>query len=225
MNQLPFTVYDFFGYLASGAVVLAGCTAAFVGYEPFESSPGLLVGFILVIAIYVIGHIVANLAGDLIERRLVRSRLHPPTEILLGFQTPGKMEAKLLPGYSTPLPTGVKDQIIKLAQPRTGDALFFHCHAVMKSDSAVQVRLETFLNLYGFCRNMTLALLIVAFSLVAGLILGTAETGPAVGPGWWVLGSVVGAIGMFYRYLKFYRQFAVELLTSYAERKQGNDAG
>jgi hypothetical protein len=31
---------------------------------------------------------------------------------------------------------------------------------------------------------------------------------------------VLGAIGMFYRYLKFYRQFAVELLTSYAERKQ-----
>jgi len=223
MNQLPFTVYDFFGYLASGAVVLAGCTAAFVGYEPFEGSPGVLVGFILVIAIYVLGHIVANLAGDLIERRLVRSHLNPPTEILLGFRAPGKVEAKLLPGYSTPLPAGVRDQILSLAQPRTGDALFFHCHAVMKSDSAVQARLETFLNLYGFCRNMTLALLIVACSLAAGLGLGTADTGPTVSPGWWLLGSVLGAIGMFYRYLKFYRQFAVELLTSYAERKQGND--
>lgn len=220
MNQLPFTVYDFFGYLASGAVVLAGCTAAFIGYQPFEGSPGLLVGFILVITIYVIGHIVANLAGDLIERRLVRARLHPPTELLLGFQVAGKMEARLLPGYSTPLPAGVKDQIKKLAQPRTGDALFFHCHAVMKSDTAVQVRLETFLNLYGFCRNMTLALLIVAPSLATGLILGTADTGPTVSPGWWLLGSALGAIGMFYRYLKFYRQFAVELLTSYAERRR-----
>lgn len=220
MNQLPFSVYDFFGYLASGAVVLAAFTAAFIGYEPFETSPGLLVGFILVITIYILGHIVANLAGDLIERRLVRSRLQPPTEILLSFQTPDKWVARLFPGYSTPLPTGVQNRVKELAEPRVGDALFFHCHAVMKSNSVVQGRLETFLNLYGFCRNMALALVIAAVCLGAGLVLGTAETGPFAGPGCWIGASMLGAVGMFYRYLKFYRQFAVELLTSYAEREQ-----
>jgi hypothetical protein len=218
MNQLPFSVYDFFGYLASGAVVLAGCVASFAGYEPFEQSPNLLVGFILVITIYVLGHMVANIAGDLIERRIVRSRLRSPTDILLGFHAPGTVESKLFPGYTTPLPTAVQERIKKLAEPRTGEALFFHCHAVMKSDSVVQGRLETFLNLYGFCRNMALALVIVAISLSAGLIVGTAETGPVAGPGWWLAAGLLGAIGMFYRYLKFYRQFAVELLTSYAER-------
>lgn len=220
MNQLPFSVYDFFGYLASGAVVLAAGVASFAGYEPFEQSPSLLVGFILVIAIYVLGHIVANLAGDLIERRLVRSRLLPPTDILLGFHAPGRRATKLFPGYSTPLPDAVRDRVKKLAEPRTGDALFFHCHAVMKSDPVVQGRLETFLNLYGFCRNMTLSLLIVAISLGVGMILDTAETGPVAGPGWWLAASLIGALGMFYRYLKFYRQFGVELLTSYAEKEQ-----
>ena len=219
MNQLPFSVYDFFGYLASGAVVLAGFAASFAGHEPLEQSPSLLVGFILVITIYVLGHIIANLAGDLIERRFVRSHLRPPSDILLGFDTPHGLKSKLFPGYFTPLPTTVQDRIKTLAEPRRGEALFFHCHAVMKSDSVVQGRLETFLNLYGFCRNMALALVIVALSLGAGLALGTAETGPVAGPGWWLAAALVGAIGMLYRYLKFYRQFALELLTSYAERK------
>jgi hypothetical protein len=221
MNQLPFSVYDFFGYLASGAVVLAGCTAAFIGYGPFEKSPGLLIGFVLIITIYILGHIIANLAADLIERRLVRARLHSPTEILLGFYSPGGWETKLFPGYTNPLPSGVQDRVKELAAPRTGESLFFHCHAVMKSDSVVQGRLGTFLNLYGFCRNMTLALLVVALSLGAGMILGTAETGPDAGPGWWLAAALIGALGMFYRYLKFYRQFGVELLTSYAEKDQG----
>lgn len=220
MNQLPFSVYDFFGYLASGVVVLAGITTAFVGYEPLEESPTLLVGLLLIITAYVVGHIVANLAGDLVERRLVRDRLRPPTDILLGSHAPGRVVRAILPGYSTPLPRGVQERINELAGRRSGDTLFFHCHALMKSDSAVQGRLDTFLNLYGFCRNMAVALIVAAICLAIGLALDTAETGPDVAPGWWVAAAVLAALGMLYRYLKFYRQYAVELFTSYAERDE-----
>jgi hypothetical protein len=218
MNQLPFSVYDFFGYLASGVVVLAGLTTAFIGYEPLQKSPSLLVGLLLVIAAYVVGHILGNLAGDLIERRLVRNRLRPPTDILLGSHAPGRLVRAIFPGYSTPLPSGVQNQVKELAGSRSGDTLFFHCHAVMKSDSVVQGRLETFLNLYGFCRNMAVALAIAAICLAVGLLLNTAETGPDVAPGWWLAAAVLAGLGMLYRYLKFYRQYAVELFTSYAER-------
>jgi hypothetical protein len=31
------------------------------------------------------------------------------------------------------------------------------------------------------------------------------------------LAAFVGAIGMFYRYLKFFRQYSLELYTTYAE--------
>ncbi len=218
MNQLPFSVYDFFGYLASGVVVLAGLTTAFIGYEPLQRSPNLLVGFLLVITAYVVGHIVGNLAGDLIERRLVRNRLHPPSEILLGSHTPGPRVKAILPGYSTPLPSRVQVQIKELAGSRAGEALFFHCHAVMKSDPVVQARLDMFLNLYGFCRNMAVALSIAAICLAIGLGLDTAETGPDVPPEWWLAAAVLAALGMLYRYLKFYRQYSVELFTSFAER-------
>jgi hypothetical protein len=218
LNQLPFSVYDFFGYLASGAVVLAGITVGFVGYEPLRDTPSLLIGLILLVAAYITGQIVANLAGDLVERRLVADRLHRPTEILVGAYVPGRIASWLLPGYSTALPSRVQEQITGQAGGRVGEALFFHCHAVMKSDSVVQARLETFITLYGFCRNMLVALLLVAVSLGVGLIIGSADTGPIVSPAWWLVAAVFAAVGMFYRYLKFYRQYALELLTSYAER-------
>jgi len=87
----------------------------------------------------------------------------------------------------------------------------------MKADAVVQGRLDTFLNLYGFCRNTMVAMLIAAACLLAGILLGTAETGLVAGPGWWVGLCLIAAVGLFYRYLKFYRQYAVELFTSYAE--------
>lgn len=90
MSQLPFSVYDFFGYLACGAVVLAALIASFFGDASFQTSPTLPVGFLLVIVVYVLGQIVANVAGDLIERRIVRKRFGTPTDVLLGNRTPSK---------------------------------------------------------------------------------------------------------------------------------------
>ncbi|MFL5899118.1 MAG: hypothetical protein ACJ76D_11780 [Solirubrobacterales bacterium] len=217
MNQLPFSVYDFFGYLAAGAVVLAAFVASFFGVEPFEASPALIVGFLLVIAVYALGHLVANIAGDLIERRIVRKRLGTPTDILFGRDAPNKRAAHLFPGYFKKLPPGVQAQVKARAKDRAGDDLFLHCHARMKADTVVLGRLDTFLNLYGFCRNTMMAMLIAAACLLGGIMLGTAETGPVAGPGWWLGLCLVGAVGLFYRYLKFYRQYAFELFTSYAE--------
>jgi hypothetical protein len=222
MNHIPFSVYDFFGYLAAGAVVIAGVIGAFLGSDLLQQSPSLPIGLLLLITAYTTGHIVANLAGDLVERRVVRKRLGQPTDILLGTTTLGAVGRRLLPGYASALPPGVQDRIKTLANQRglsedRGDALFFHCHAVMKSASAVQGRLETFITMYGFCRNMAVALLLADALLGIGILAHTADTGAQIAPGWWLAILFVGAIGMFYRYLKFYRQYAVELLTSYAE--------
>lgn len=220
MDRLPFTVYDFFAYLSSGFVVLASITAAFVGYEPLKESPGFLLAVLFVVAAYVTGHIVANVSGDLIERRLVRKRLGMPTEHLLGSETTG-VRPKLFPGFYSSLPSATQQRVFERAAERgfagTGEALFFHCHALMKSDDAVQARLNTFLNLYGFCRNMTMALVIAAGTLGIGVAVGSADTGPDIGPGWWIVAALLAGVGMLYRYLKFLRQYGVELFTSYAE--------
>lgn len=221
MDKLPFTVYDFFGYLAAGFVLLIAVVAAFVGYKPILHTPNVLVGLLLIVLAYVVGHVVANLAGDIIERRIVRNRLGLPTAILIGSRILPSAAARLLPGYATPLPETQRKRILERAASNgvtdQAEGLFFHCHAVMKSDAVVQGRLSTFLNLYGFCRNMTVSLILSAAALAIGIALGSAHTGPDVPPGWWLAAALVAAVGLCYRYLKFLRQYAVELLTSYAE--------
>jgi hypothetical protein len=217
MNHIPFSIYDFFGYLASGAVLLAAFVASFFGDEPFAASPTILLGLLLVIVVYSLGQIVANLAGYLIEQRIVRDRLGTPTDILFGVRAPSHNQARLFPGYFRPLSPRVAAQVKDRAGDRKGEDLFFHCHACMKSDPVVQGRLDTFLNLYGFCRNTTVAMSIAAFCLALGALSGTAETGSVAPPAWWLVLGIFAAAGLFYRYLKFYRQYAVELFTSYAE--------
>src|SRR5689334_9933697 len=50
MSQLPFSIYDFFGYLASGFVVLVGLAAAFVGSDAWQESPETIVTLLLIVA-------------------------------------------------------------------------------------------------------------------------------------------------------------------------------
>ena len=220
MDKLPFTVYDFFGYLASGFVLLAAVTAAFVGSEPLRNDPNVVVALLLVVAAYVAGHVVANLAGDLIERRVVRNRLGTPMSVLLGKQHLSPRAQRFFPGYAEALPDEIQKRVGEQAErdgiTDRGEALFYHCHARLKADSAVSARLNIFLNLYGFCRNMTMALVLAAATLTVGIVAGTAEAGSHVEPAWWIAAALIAAVGLFYRYLKFLRQYAVELLTSYA---------
>jgi hypothetical protein len=221
MDRLPFSVYDFFGYLSAGFVVLLSLVAAFAGYEPLKDNPNAVVTVFLIVLAYTVGHLVANVSGDLLEHRLVRGVLSTPTGILMASKKLPGLAERFLPGYAVALPEGVRSRVAARADREgvadRGDALFFHCHALMKRDAVVLGRLDTFLNLYGFCRNMAMAAVIAAIALAAGIVNGTANTGPDVAPSWWIVIAAVAAIGLFYRYLKFLRQYGVELLTSYAE--------
>src|SRR3954451_21744540 len=98
MDKLPFTVYDFFAYLSSGFVVLVSITAAFVGYQPLKDSPGFILAVLFIVLAYITGHIVANLSGDLIERRRVRDKLVIPSEHLPGPKKTGFLPT-VFPGY------------------------------------------------------------------------------------------------------------------------------
>jgi hypothetical protein len=219
VDKLPFSVYDFFGYLAAGFLLLAGLVAAFAGSDLLQDNPSVIIALLLVVVAYVTGHVIANAAGFLIETKLVAERLGRPTVHLLGAGD--KRFATLLPGYYRPLPASTRQRVLERAEAEAGitepdESLFFHCHALVKKQPVALERLNTFLNLYGFCRNVCTALLIVAPALVLGILLGTAETGQ-IGPGWWAAAASVAAVGMFYRYLKFFRQYGVELFTTYAE--------
>lgn len=219
MDKIPFSVYDFFGYLAAGTLLLAGLVAAFAGDGMLKEDPSAIIAILLVIAAYVAGQVVANLAGFLIETKVVADGLGRPTTHLFGQGS--RRIAWLLPGYYRALPGKTQRRVLARATTLAGinttdEGLFYHCHALVRKQPAALERLNTFLNLYGFCRNVCMALLIIAPALVIGSRIGTAKTG-SISPGWWALAAFVGAIGTFYRYLKFFRQYSLELYTTYAE--------
>jgi hypothetical protein len=84
--------------------------------------------------------------------------------------------------------------------------------------------LSSFLNLYGFSRNISFSLFLSA--LILGLGVATSGSRPGgVGEyaGWAALAAAVAGIGMFYRYLKFYREYTVEVFRSCAEKDSVKD--
>jgi hypothetical protein len=218
MDKLPFSVYDFFGYLSAGFLVMVGVVAAFVGEDTLNQNPSLIVGILLIVTAYIIGQVVANIAGFFLESLVVGRLLGRPTLHLFGEQE--SRWALLFPGYFRPLPLKTQERVLKRAREEAdidepGGALFFHCHAVVKREPVTVERLGTFLNLYGFCRNTSMALISVVAFLAVGIHCGSAETG-VVSPGWWLIGAAVAAVALFYRYLKFFRHYAQEVFTSYA---------
>jgi hypothetical protein len=83
-------------------------------------------------------------------------------------------------------------------------ALFLHCHSLVKREQAVLERLNAFLNLYAFCRNVSMASL-----LSVPLLL--------VGGEWWLALAAAVALAMFHRYLKFFRHYTADVFVSHAE--------
>jgi hypothetical protein len=71
---------------------------------------------------------------------------------------------------------------------------------------------DTFLNMYGFFRNIAVVALLSA-CILAGA--GWLAHGPKE-YFYWAAVAMVCSIGMLYRYLKFLRHYGSEIFTSYA---------
>lgn len=209
MNQIPFSVYDFFGYLASGFVLVAAVDRSFDCGWLLGRSLDLASGILLVVAAYILGHVIASLSSFLLEWKVTRGWLGPPEEKLFGGEA-NRLRARLLPGYHRPLPEKTRERVLQRAEEKAGigepgRALFLHCHSVVKREQVVLARLNSFLYLYGFCRNVSAASLLAAPVLLVG------------GELWWALAATVVAAAMFQRYLKFFRHYTAEVFVSYAE--------
>jgi len=183
---------------------------------------GVVLGLFWITAAYIIGHIIANLSGYLLEAKLVRGLLHPPEETLLE-EKEAKLRRRIFPGLYSSLPSETRARISQRAASRTGGlltgrALFFHCHPIVKRDQSTLARLNTFLNIYGFCRNVCMASLLCTLILLVGYYLDW-KAGSTLRPAklWWACAAAVCAVGMFYRYLKFFRQYTFEVFLTYAE--------
>jgi hypothetical protein len=214
MKDLPFSAYDLFGYLAAGFVVLAGVDYAARTQFLLTKEVPVLLGVLLVLLAYAIGHAIAQVASLLFERLLVYRMLGSITPLLLGVG-PIRFLHRLFPGYVRPLPLGTRNRVLEKAKskgldPTPDESLFYHCLAVVRRDQAVLGRLNTFLALYGFARNVSMALFLTAPLLLLSPI-------PSPTARLLVVGVFLLAVILLYRYLKFFRHYAVEVYTTYAE--------
>jgi hypothetical protein len=215
MKDFPFTVYDFFAYLASGFVVLLISTYAFdIDVLPrTDASSVVLLAW--VVAAYITGHVIAHLAGVMIEDAIVRRRIGR-TEVAL-FSSQLGWRRRLFAGSLAPLPAETIERVVRRADMAPGTALFFTAWAVVKRDAIAFSRMNTFLNLYGFARNIAMACGVACSALAAGALLPFLHGGAPDGRKQLLILPLSGiALVMFYRYLKFLRLYAVELYVTYA---------
>lgn len=215
MDKIPFSVYDFFAYLSSGAVLVA--TADYVWSLGLLSRQdiGAVLAVALLIITYVVGQMVAQFSSLLFEQIIVHRVLKRPSSILMGVKPRLRVLKWLFPNYHRALSKSTQESVRRQAAARLCSAedegLFQHAYPIVTVDERAQARLDDFRNQYGFARNMAFAFLVAACVIV----IGRRFSNPPLHLRWAALAMVAG-VTMFYRYLKFFRQFSYELFLRYA---------
>ena len=218
--KVPFNVYDFFAYLAAGFVIVASLDVAFGSSWILRG--GLTTGEwgVVLVAAYVSGHAVAHVSAFLLEGVLVRRVLGPPSDLLMGERT-ARWKAVFFPGYCRPLPESTRGRVRARATAAdlaaSGESLFLHAFGIVAAEKEQMERLDAFRNLYGFARNMCVAAAMAAVILLGAP--GLPRDGRSV-PGWVVPALTGASVLLFYRYLKFFRQYTYQLLVVFAARKE-----
>lgn len=222
MKEFPFDPYDFFGYIASGLLIV-------IGLEILIGVPQVLgkdlKSFDLIalgLGVYIAGQLVATPSKWFLENVIVRQLLKTPSINLMASKDDKPFLHYIFPGYYEPLPSQVQQQIIKKAKNENledpqGETLFLHIRFrdYLRNDNNLMTRLQSFLNKYGFNRNLCLVCFIFGISILLfkDFNMSSKETRYA-------LLALITGILLFYRYIKFFRQYSYELFNSYAGTKE-----
>lgn len=214
-KYFPFSDYDFFGYLASG--LYFWFSLDFVLNDSRTLNAGWTVPqslFVIAVA-YITGHLIAGFAKAINEDLLVARILGRPLAVLMGRKQQSIFFRRLLPRYYMPAPQHTRDLVFERARAKgidsVGEDLFAFVYAASRKIERAAKRADGFLNLYGLCRNVSMS----AGAILIVCLLHRALQSVDV-DAWFLIGTAVVMIGMFGRYLKFYRLFVLELINSCA---------
>ena len=225
-NLLRFSDYDVFAYLASGFTALAGWDLLFSTRYVIGAQWSVSSGAITIVAAYVIGQIFASPAAWLIERQFVRRFLGRPSDLLIrtealrGWRKLASLFA--LAEYYRPLDDSLAKRLRTFMTAKgisSGEGLFWQAFSVAKASPAATARMDAFLRLYGFCRNIAFVAFLTGIGLVTKLALHWRSTGwdnAAEVLAVYFAASLLVTTGMLLRYLKFYRLFSMEVLVTLA---------
>ena len=215
-QKFPFSTYDFWGYLSAGFLLLFVVDQVAGTFLLMRETWTIVQGIIAVSCAYVAGHLVASMSSWLFERIVVGMFLGYPSNVLFKQPKAWKFVQKMLPGYFQPLPEETQLAALNRAKQKgvllPGQALFGAAYVQIKGVSSVAVRLANFLNMYGFCRNIAFVALLDAALLYWSYLRPHGAPNHLL----WSRIALFVSVGMFIRYLKFFRHYAVEVFSSYA---------
>jgi hypothetical protein len=217
------------GYVICGFLILAASEAASDGKWLFESDGQPETMALFGTLAWCGGWLVSRISRDLLEHKFVRGFLKSPEETLLADRGHGDRSWRetLFSSWYRPLPEETRELVLRQAYREglceSGNLLFLHAVKVAKQDPAMLRRLELYRQLAGICRSLCVGFVAVSAILVCGIIWH------GVYSGWgqsdmrklgYCLLSLFEAAGMLYRYLKFYRQYVMGVLTGYAALRE-----
>lgn len=215
MDKIPFDPYDFFGYLASGLLVLVAMQMLLGFPQVLGSGLSLLDSALLLLAVYVAGQIVATPAKAILEDLVVDKILGPPSINLLAEKKP-RVKALLFPGYYKSLPEATRRKVLEKAVSEgvslSGEELFSYVRYSRQviTNTNLSASLSTFLSRYGFSRNLAFTSVTVGVVfLCKGLLVGNHNLLK------YAAAAIIAGVLLFYRYLKFIRQYSYELFSVY----------
>lgn len=219
-QKVPFTTYDFWAYLSAGFLLLFAVDRV-VGMGLLTRDNWTVVqGLVALSAAYAVGQLVASLSSWLFERLLVGKFLGPPRQTLFNHAKCPKWVQKCFPTYFQPLPQETRKAVLersgKVGVTSPGEALFWLAFSNARDTPAVAGRLDNFLNLYGFARNVALVSFIDAAILYWAYLQPTGQSEDLV----YARIALIVGIGMLLRYLKFFRLYANEVFVFYAHTKE-----
>jgi hypothetical protein len=217
MKGIPFTAYDVFAYLSAGFFLVGAADYAFPGEWLLDADLTTAQVFAWIIVAYVMGHVSGQISSVLLEKGLVKHHLGYPTAALFGTSKASDQLRELFPGYFEEIHEQIRELVKTHAEHDADitkeDALFYYCDARVKRNEQVASVLAVFLGLYGFARNVCIAAAVSVVLLVVGAAIDRSD---------WELklllagSAAVIAIFLLYRYLKFFRVYALEMFCAYA---------
>ncbi len=225
MPSIPFTAYDIFAYLSSGFVVIGAADFAFPGTWILNAELSVIEGLMWIVVAYVLGHVISAVSAPILEQRFAERILGYRQDVLFDPQEgcassgseKGRWFKRFFPGYFNRLPKEIQMRVLARVKEEAeitsvGTALFLYCDARVRQKPEAAPVLATYLNIYGFARNACFASVIGAMLLVIGAIRyeTNAET-----KAWLAVAAIGAAVGLLYRYLKFFRLYAREVFLFY----------
>ena len=115
MNRIPFDPYDFFGYLASGLLVVVGMDLVLGFPEIIDQELTAVETAVLILAVYIAGQLTATPAKALLEDFVVDKLLRRPNVTLFRRKTPW-IRWLFFPGFHKPLPDSVQQKVLIRAE-------------------------------------------------------------------------------------------------------------